>query len=233
MAQWGMTIDLDRCDGCSSCVVACQAENNIPVAGPEAASRGAAIAWIRIERRIEGTWPDVRMRSMPALCQHCDDAPCVPACPVSATYEEAEGLNVQVYSRCVGLRFCAGACPYAVRFVNFIDPVWDEPLASQLNPDVPLREAGHIEKCTFCVQRIRRARQRPDDRGRPPGESEVAPACAQSCPTQAIVFGDLDDAGSRVAKSARDARAFRHLEEAGTGPRVIYLRDARGPGDAS
>jgi len=224
MAQWGMVIDLDRCNGCSACVVACAAENNIPVAGEQEAAKGRAISWLRIERHLEGTWPDLNARFIPVLCQHCDDAPCVPVCPVSATYEQAEGLNAQVYARCIGVRFCANACPYTVRSFNYSEPEWPASYRNLLNPDVVVRERGQIEKCTFCVQRIRRGKDAARDAGLPLRDGDIQPACAQSCPTQAIVFGDRDDPASKVSVSARDPRAFRLLEEYGAHPRVTYLR---------
>jgi molybdopterin-containing oxidoreductase family iron-sulfur binding subunit len=227
-----MVIDLDRCNGCSACVVACAAENNIPVAGEEEAAKGRAISWLRIERHLEGTWPDVRASFVPVLCQHCDEAPCVPVCPVSATYEQAEGLNAQVYARCIGVRFCATACPYTAREFNYTQPEWPASYRNLLNPDVLVRERGQIEKCTFCVQRIRRAKDAARDAQWPLNGGEIQPACAQSCPTQAIVFGDRDDPAARVAMLSRDPRAFRLLEELGAQPRVTYLRRrSRGEGE--
>jgi len=227
MPQWGMVVDLDRCNGCSACVVACQSENNIPFAGEEQAEKGRSITWLRMERHTEGSWPNVKTRFLPVLCQHCDEAPCVPVCPVGATYENPEGINAQVNARCVGLRFCANACPYSVRYFNFEPPSWPEPLTKHLNPDVLVRERGHIEKCTFCVQRIRRAKDRAQDESRPPRDGDVTPACAQSCPAQAMVFGDLEDPASRVSRLSRDPRAFRLMEELGTRPRVTYLKRRR------
>ena len=224
MADWAMVIDLDRCTGCEACVVACRAENNIPVAGELECARGRATNWIRIERRLEGEYPDVRMSFVPVLCQHCDDAPCEPVCPVGATYHNPEGLNVQVYNRCIGTRDCANNCPYSVRFFNFFAPHWDEPLMYQLNPDVSVREGGVMEKCTFCVQRIQKARGTARDEGRDLRDGEIQPACAQTCPSEAIVFGDRSDPGSRVSISSRSERGIRLLDELGTKPRVVYLK---------
>src|SRR2546427_5636021 len=152
--RWGMTVDLDRCTGCEACVTACRTENNIRIAGPEQSARGRAIAWIRVERYYEGDFPDVRVKFRPVMCQQCDAAPCEPVCPTYASHHTDEGLNAQVYNRCIGTRYCANACPYSVRFFNFGNPVWDRPLELPLNPDVSLREVGVVEKCTFCVQRI-------------------------------------------------------------------------------
>ncbi len=231
MTRWAMAIDLDRCTGCEACVVACHAENNIRLVGPEEAARGRAIHWLRIERYYEGEYPDVRVRFVPVLCQHCGAAPCEPVCPVYATYHTDEGLNAMVYNRCVGTRYCANNCPYSVRFFNWHAAPWPDPLQRQLNPDVAARPAGVMEKCTFCVQRIQRARQQAADEGRELRDGEVQPACAESCPTRAIVFGDLDDPDSRVARLSRSGRARRLLEELGTHPAVFYL--ARGARESS
>ncbi|MFQ5662628.1 MAG: 4Fe-4S dicluster domain-containing protein [Terriglobia bacterium] len=233
MPQWGMVIDIDRCTGCSACVVACRAENNLPVVGEEESNKGRAFNWIRIERYYEGEFPNVRTRFMPVLCQHCQEAPCEPVCPVYATYHTPEGLNAQIYNRCIGTRFCANACPYTVRYFNWFDPVWEPPLERQLNPDVSLRSKGVMEKCSFCVQRIRRARDVAQDaasaEGKPTGEYQIPdgaiqPACVQSCPSEALVFGDLEDTESRVARLKESRRAFHLLEELGTQPHVIYLK---------
>jgi len=224
MPEWAMVIDLDRCTGCEACVLACHAENNIPISGEKECSRGRAHNWIRVERYLEGEFPDVKARFMPVLCQQCDNAPCEPVCPVTATYHNSEGLNVQVYNRCVGTRYCANNCPYSVRSFNFTEPHWDEPLGWQLNPDVSVRERGVMEKCTFCVQRIRKAEGVALDGNRPLSDRDVRPACAQACPTEAIVFGDRSNPDSEVSRLSRNRRGFRLLEELGTEPRVIYLK---------
>ena len=156
--RWGMVVDLDRCTGCQACVVACHAENNIPVVGEKEAIHRRTLHWIRIERYWEGDYPNIRARFMPVLCQQCSQAPCEPVCPVFATYHTPEGLNAQVYNRCIGVRFCGSACPYKVREFNWFKPEFPEPLDQQLNPDVSVRQRGIIEKCSFCVQRIRRVK---------------------------------------------------------------------------
>ncbi|MDE0104738.1 MAG: 4Fe-4S dicluster domain-containing protein [Bryobacterales bacterium] len=224
--QWGMAIDLDRCTGCEACVVACASENNVPTAGEDQAAKGRTKHWIRIDRYYEGDFPNIRVRHRPVLCQQCDEAPCEPVCPVNATYQNAEGLNVQIYNRCIGTRYCAINCPYTVRFFNWYPPEWAEPLGLQLNPDVSVRPAGVVEKCTFCVQRIKRAKLNATAEGREVGDGEIQPACVQSCPAEAMVFGDLSDPSSRVARLANSRRAQRLLEELGTKPRVFYLERA-------
>jgi Fe-S-cluster-containing dehydrogenase component len=222
--RWAMVVDLDRCTGCQACVVACHAENNIPVVGEKEAAKVRTLHWIRIERYWEGEYPNVKARFMPILCQHCGEAPCEPVCPVFATYHNPEGLNAQVYSRCIGTRFCGSACPYKVRVFNWLRSEFPEPLVEQLNPDVSVRTRGLIEKCTFCIQRIRRTEIEARAQGREPIDGEIQPACVQTCPPGALVFGDLNDPDSRVSQLARSHRSFRLLEELGTDPGVIYLK---------
>src|SRR6058998_512524 len=232
MSDWAMVIDLDRCTGCEACVVACRAENNVPTRGEEECAKGRHQSWIRVERYLEGEFPDVRARFIPVLCQHCDNAPCEPVCPVFATYHNPEGLNVQVYNRCVGTRFCANNCPYKVRAFNFFDYsapeketfAFPEPLNWQLNPDVTVRSKGVMEKCTMCVQRILEGKGNAKDEQREVRDGEIQPACAQSCPTQAIVFGDLADPESKVSRLSRDERGYWVLDELNTKPGVTYLK---------
>ena len=225
--RWGMAIDLDRCTGCEACVAACHAENNIPLSNPAEAARDRVVHWIRVDRYYEGEFPDIKVKYMPVLCQHCDNAPCEPVCPVHATYENAEGLNVQVYNRCVGTFYCANNCPYSVRSFNWFPPEWPEPLQMQHNPDVSLRMGGVMEKCTFCVQKIKRAKDDAHVAGREVLDGEVQPACVQSCPAEAMVFGDLNDPDSKVSRLADNSRAKRLLEELGTKPKVFYLQKAK------
>jgi Fe-S-cluster-containing dehydrogenase component len=221
--RWGMAVDLDRCTGCEACVTACRAENNIPTVGAAQAGRGRAIHWIRVERYWEGEFPDARLKFRPVLCQQCDAAPCEPVCPTYASHHTEEGLNAQVYNRCIGTRYCANACPYNVRFFNFFNPVWDRPLHLQLNPDVSVREVGVMEKCTFCVQRINAAEIQAKADDKPLVDGDLKPACAQSCPATAIVFGDLNDPESGVSRLSRSSRGSKLLEELGTQPKVTYL----------
>jgi Fe-S-cluster-containing dehydrogenase component len=222
---WTMSIDLDRCSGCSACVTACQAENNTPIVGKDELQKGREMQWIRIERYWEGEYPNAKLKFIPMLCQHCDSAPCETVCPVSATYHNQDGLNTQIYNRCIGTRSCAVYCPYEVRYFNYYDHHWDTPLEQQLNPDVTVREKGVMEKCTFCVQRIRQAKDHAKDDGRRRvKDGEVQPACVQSCPTEALVFGDRKDADSKVSKSITDPRAYHVLEELNTLPSIVYLK---------
>lgn len=226
--HWAMTIDLDRCTGCGACVVACQAENNLPIVGEKRFHERRDIKWIRIERYWEGEYPDAKLRFLPMLCQHCDQAPCEIACPVAATYHNPDGLNTQVYNRCIGTRTCAVYCPYEVRFFNWFTYRWDAPLEQQLNPDVTVREKGVMEKCTFCIQRIRLAKDAAKDDGRRKvRDGEVTPACVQSCPTEAMVFGNRSDPESRVSRMMRDERGYKVLEELNTLPSIVYLEKAR------
>ncbi len=222
--KWGMVIDLDRCTGCEACVVACHAENNVPTVGSDQAARGRAMHWIRVERYWEGEFPNARVQYMPVLCQQCDAAPCEPVCPTYASYHTPEGLNAQIYNRCIGTRYCGNACPYSVRFFNFYSPAWDKPLHLQLNPDVSVREAGVMEKCTFCIQRIKGEEIQAEAEKRELKDGEIQPACVQSCPPKAMVFGDLNDPVSEVSRLARSNRATRLLEEVGTRPNVVYLK---------
>jgi Fe-S-cluster-containing dehydrogenase component len=225
--HWTMTIDLDRCTGCEACVVACQAENNLPIVGEKRYARNREIKWIRIERYWEGDYPDVKMGFIPILCQHCDDAPCETVCPVFATYHNQDGLNTQVYNRCIGTRSCAIYCPYEVRYFNWFTYTWDEPLEQQLNPDVSVREKGVMEKCTFCIQRIRIAKDKAKDDGkRRVRDGEVVPACVQSCPTEAMVFGDSNDPEAEVSKNMKNERGYKVLEELNTTPSIVYLKKA-------
>lgn len=222
--RFGMVIDLNKCIGCSACVVACYAENNIPVVGKEDCAKGREMSWIRIERYFEGTDDDPMPMFIPVLCQHCDNAPCEPVCPVHATYHNKDGLNIQIYNRCVGTRYCSNNCPYKVRRFNWRKARWKEPLDKQLNPDLSIRSVGVMEKCTFCIQRIREAKDRVKDHKQGLKDGDIIPACSQTCPTNAIVFGDLKDPDSMVSKLKGDPRGYRVFEELNTKPAVIYLK---------
>ena len=223
--RWTMVVDLDRCTGCQACVVACHAENNVPVVGSAEVVMSRSQHWLRIERYWEGEYPDIQARFIPVLCQQCQRAPCEPVCPVFATYHsDAENLNIQAYNRCVGTRYCANNCPYLARMFNWFNPYFPEPLNQQLNPDVTVRSRGVMEKCTFCVQRINKAEDLASAEARPVQDGDVVPACAESCPAGAIIFGDLHDPNSRVAKLALNRRGVVLLEDLGTEPAVLYLK---------
>ncbi|AHG91167.1 molybdopterin dinucleotide-binding region [Gemmatirosa kalamazoonensis] len=259
--RWAMTIDLARCTGCSACVTACYAENNLPTVGAPWQGRalapgvwdetpganiikGREMTWIRLERYYEGAWnvenafePDFDTRFVPMLCQHCGNAPCEPVCPVFATYHSPDGLNVQVYNRCVGTRYCSNNCPYKVRYFNWFgygEPsrrqyAFPEPLHWQLNPDVTVRGKGVMEKCTFCVQRIREAENRAKLENRSLEADEFTTACAQACPSRAITFGDAADPKWTVAQLANDRRAYHVFEELNTYTAVVYLKKVTHP----
>jgi Fe-S-cluster-containing dehydrogenase component len=222
---WTMAIDLDRCTGCQACVVACHAENNVPVVGFQEVAMGRSQHWLRIERYWQGEYPNIQVRFVPVLCQQCQRAPCEPVCPVFATYHsDVENLNIQAYNRCVGTRYCANNCPYLARMFNWFNPYFPQPLNDQLNPDVTVRSRGVMEKCTFCIQRIRQAEDRAKAEARSIRDGDVVPACAQSCPSGAIVFGDPNDPDSRIAELVESRRRFILLEDFGTEPSVIYLK---------
>ncbi len=229
-SQWAMVIDLAKCTGCSACVVACQAENNVPVVGESGVLRGRAMHWLRIDTYLAGDENEPEIEQQPMLCQHCEKAPCEYVCPVNATVHSTDGLNEQVYNRCVGTRFCSNNCPYKVRRFNWFDYHREESERESLvhNPDVTVRERGVMEKCTFCVQRIREeesARTREYAEPRAPLQT----ACQQACASRAIVFGDKADAGSEVARLFTSERSYAELDDLGTMPRVRYLRRVKNP----
>ncbi|MDJ0850533.1 MAG: 4Fe-4S dicluster domain-containing protein [Myxococcota bacterium] len=249
--RWAMNVDLDRCTGCSACVVACSIENNVPQVGEEGLLRSREMSWLRIERFVgEGTQElvtarkeptdfeklgETDVRHSPMMCQQCGAAPCEPVCPVFATYHNEEGLNGMIYNRCIGTRYCANNCPYKVRRFNWYDyqiETWPEPMRYMLNPDVTVRGQGVMEKCTFCVQRIQSARQTAKDERRNIADGEVTPACAQTCPSEAITFGNVRDEGSRVVKQAQEneGRVYHALQVLNTRPGVTYLAKVRRSG---
>ena len=223
MPRWGLVIDLDRCTACQACVVACKHENNVPFSTPASAAAGRLLTWIQlvaVDTRSHGA-----STPLPLMCQQCDRPPCTDVCPTSATYLNAEGIVAQIYPRCIGCRYCTNACPYGIKVFNWHEPEWPDPMTAMRNPDVSIRPKGVVEKCTFCHHRLMRAREQARVEGREVSNEDYVPACVQTCPAEAMVFGDLDDPNSQAAVMAASSRAFRWMEELGTRPKVVYLRE--------
>jgi molybdopterin-containing oxidoreductase family iron-sulfur binding subunit len=224
--RWGMIVDLDKCIGCGACSAACYAENNIGIVGVDRVLEGREMTWLSIER-YQDDHNKEKVTFLPMLCQHCDNAPCESVCPVYAPHHSKEGLNNQIYNRCIGTRFCVQNCPYKVRRFNWFDWKFPEPMNLQLNPDVTVRSKGVMEKCSFCVQRIKAAHDVAKNEKRMIRDGEVTPACVQTCPTDALVFGSLMDKESNVRKLVDDPRAYQAMGYLNTKPAVIYLKKVR------
>ena len=218
-----MIVDLDRCIGCGACAAACYAENNLGIVGEKRILEQREMSWLAIHRYLDINDKN-KLIFLPMLCQHCDNAPCESVCPVYAPHHSKEGLNNQIYNRCIGTRFCSQNCPYKVRRFNWFSWKWPEPLNLQLNPDVTVRSKGVMEKCSFCVQRIKEAHGKAKDEKREIRDGEVTPACVQTCPTGVFTFGNLMDENSRARKMVEDVRAYQIMGYLNTKPAVIYLK---------
>jgi molybdopterin-containing oxidoreductase family iron-sulfur binding subunit len=239
--SWGLAIDLNSCTGCSACVTACQAENNVPVVGKDEVLRGREMHWLRVDHYTTESGGSTDVSMQPMMCQHCENAPCETVCPVLATVHSSDGLNQQIYNRCIGTRYCANNCPYKVRRFNWFEYAqntqfdfnMNNPVGRlSLNPDVVVRSRGVMEKCSMCIQRIQAGTLAARLAGRPPADGDIVTACQQACPAHAIVFGDLDDPRSEVAGLWRSGRRYRVLEELGTRPHVAYLSRVRNRSEA-
>ena len=241
MTRWCMVIDLDKCVACQGCSIACRFENNTPVAKPDQALKGRTILWNDVfpnpvnPTEETGEYPNVKTRYLTRPCMHCENPPCTKVCPVQATFKDEQGLVRQNYQRCIGCRFCTIACPYGVRYFNWSEPAWEGDMANYHNPDrvegngdlegPAIRPKGVVEKCTYCIHRLRKAEARALAEGRPFRADEYVPACVQTCTGKARFFGDLDDPNSTVSQLAKSSRAFLLQEDVGTRPKTTYLQE--------
>jgi molybdopterin-containing oxidoreductase family iron-sulfur binding subunit len=224
-----MVIDLDRCTACAACVAACKVENNVQIVSPEESERGRRMHWLRLLTEERGQYPNTEIRTAPNLCMMCDNPPCTKVCPVHATYLGEDRLVGQIYPRCIGCRYCMAACPFSVKSFNWSRPDPPAEMLPILNPDVSVRPKGVVEKCTFCYHRLQGAKEKARAENRPVRDTDYQPACVESCPADAMAFGDLDDPLSTVSQLSQSTRATRMLEHLGTEPKVYFLarRDAQ------
>jgi len=225
MPKWAMAIDLDKCTGCGDCMAACKLENNIAIVDPEQADEGRVMLWMDMMTIYEGEYPNIKVKRIPKPCFHCDNPPCIKVCPVHATYINEEGLVGQIYNRCIGCRYCMAACPYTAKVFNWYEPEWADEFKTCMNPDVSMRMKGVVEKCSFCAHRLLKVKETADVDDRQIADGEYMPACADSCPADAIFFGDLENKESKVYQLSNSPRAFRELENLGTIPKVFYLSE--------
>jgi molybdopterin-containing oxidoreductase family iron-sulfur binding subunit len=219
-----MVIDLDKCTGCQACETACAMENNLAIIDEEQTAMGRGISWMKVLTEERGEFPDTRIEFVPRPCMQCDNPPCTKVCPVYATHKGEDGIVAQIYARCIGCRYCANACPYSVKYFNYYPPEWPETMKAHLNPDVYVRSKGVVEKCTFCHHRLQKAKEQARAENRPLAEEDYQPACADNCPSKAILFGDLDNPNHRVSELSHNPRATRLLADLGTEPKVYYLK---------
>lgn len=218
-----MVIDLDKCTGCGDCIAACKIENNIAIVEPEEANSGRVMFWMEMVSIYEGEFPNIKIKRFPKPCFHCDNPPCTKVCPVHATYKNDEGLVGQIYHRCIGCRYCMVACPYTSKVFNWYEPEWPAEFRKCFNPDVSFRDKGVVEKCSFCAHRLIKVKEEVEIEGRDIQDGDYMPACAESCPANAIYFGDLESKVSKVYNLSRSSRAKREMENLGTEPKVVYL----------
>lgn len=225
MSKYGMVIDLNKCNQCGACVTACKLENNVQIVSKESAHMDRVMQWMKLSTtNYEGNYPDINPVTMPTFCAQCDDPPCVKVCPVRATYKRDDGIVAQVYPQCIGCRYCMANCPYTAKSFNWYKEEQSIEYEKCFNPDVSVRPKGVVEKCTFCVHRLQKAKEIAATEHRKMSEQDYVPACAEVCPAHAITFGDLDDSKSSVSKLQGDYRKFSLQEELGTQPKVSYLR---------
>ena len=226
MPRYGMVIDLNKCSNCEACITACKIENNVQIVSKENAEMGRVMQWMKmLTTNYEGNYPDIRPVSLPVFCVQCDEPPCIKVCPVRATYKRDDGIVAQIYPQCIGCRYCMANCPYTVKVFNWYKDEQPVEYEKCYNTDVSVRPKGIVEKCTFCIHRLQKAKEKVKAEHRKMEEEDYVTACTEVCPSHAIYFGDLDDPNSRVSKVMNDYRKFTLQEELGTEPKVYYLSE--------